>query len=187
MINKEELKRQLEKELKGLYARIEAWKGASVKTKKDGSEFESLGRATVGCSVGKYSIIEDAKHPYLTVTYKADYYESDHLQAFEYLDGCNDDGIKERARVVYNQSGIERGTVLLGTADLNEKIKKYIAELEKRIQTKKSELDNFDEVFDKVKAIAKKAYSDLLEVVGGTQSTYYYKFYEVIKGLDLIR
>lgn len=71
-------------------AKAEAWRAVEIAKKKDGTEYQKIGQAVTGAKFGHYYPVEDAQHPYLTISTrtKTGKYTTDSAPAFFILTNC---------------------------------------------------------------------------------------------------
>ena len=102
--------------------KLQAWKNFKIVTKKDGTPFSVLSKNFEGASIGKYSIVEDSDHPYLTVNYQTDRtgYHSDHIQIFHFLDELP---ISDERRKEYKPQFYIRTADLTGSFEFDDDLK----------------------------------------------------------------
>lgn len=82
-------------------AKAEAWRAVDIAKKKDGTEYQKIGQAVTGAKFGQYYPVEDAQHPYLTISTrtKTGKYITDSAPAFFYLDELPKDDERRAAYV----------------------------------------------------------------------------------------
>jgi|GEM_PF-3963765 len=115
-------------------AKREAWAAVAVLKRKDGKEYERIGQAVKGAAFGKYHIVEDAAHPYLTICAKtaAGRYITDSIPAYYYVDELpaddprRADDVKSFLRRTTPQTPDElRQSITAAVARYSEQIEEY--------------------------------------------------------------
>lgn len=129
---------KLNKYLDEATAKREAWAAVSVLKRKDGEEYERIGQAVKGAAFGKYYLVEDSAHPYLTICTKtaAGRYVSDSIPAYFYVDELPDD---DPRRKDYTPQFV-RQTTSQTAEELRKSIAKTIALYSKSIDEYKQQI-----------------------------------------------
>lgn len=119
-------------------AKREAWAAVSVLKRKDGGEYERIGQAVKGAAFGKYYLVEDSAHPYLTICTKtaAGRYVSDSIPAYFYVDELPDDDPRRKEYVPQ----FVRQTTPQTAGELRKSIAKTIALYSKSIDEYKQQI-----------------------------------------------
>lgn len=171
----EEVIKHLEEYKTETRAKIDAWKSVEIKKKKNGEEFARLSQALVNAKTGQYYPVEDATHPYLTVTFKHGYkWISDQLEAFYYMDTLTEEQRKDR--YVIPHESWSRATSPMTADELRRHILWYIERLEEHEKSLEKQIECAPEMFKAYRSAIEKAEKDLETAVkqfGNHHSLYY--------------
>lgn len=127
-------------------AKLELWKVVEVRKKKDGSEFAKLSAAVDGARFGRYTPVEDAHHPYLTVCGRTacGRWIEESVQMYYYVDELP---AEKRNRDIIYGGGYLRETSPFNAEEVREAITKHIAYLEDYITRLEAEIENAPAMF----------------------------------------
>ena len=143
----EDVQRELKRRQEENAAFRDAWDAVKVNRKKDGAEFARIGQAVDGAKIGAYRYVEDAEHPYLTITAHvvSGGYISDHLPAFYYLDELPETDPRRAAYVCQ----FHRQT----TPKTPEELR---AAIRARVEMYTEKMNSYNEQIEKAPAVFKK-------------------------------
>ena len=135
--------------------KLQAWQNFKIVTKKDGTPFAVLSKNFEGAAIGKYSVVEDSMHPYLTVNYQTECtgYHSNHIQIFYYLDELPE---SDERRKEYKPQFI-RQTVAKSFDEIREAVNNYMDELEKNIESYDVQLEKASTAYENYAKAIKEA------------------------------
>ena len=151
-------------------ARLEAWKKFKLVYKKDGSHFSVFSKNFECASVGKYSIIEDSEHPYLTIHYNVNArYETEHIEIYFYLDELPE---TDERRKEYKPQFV-RQTVAMNFDEIENKVKSHIEFLENQIKSYDKQIEIAKSVYDTYMSKVTEAKNELLKNCGDKNTLYY--------------
>ena len=139
--------------------KLQAWKNFKIVTKKDGTPFSVLSKNFEGASIGKYYVVEDSMHPYLTVNYQTDRtgYNRDHIQIFHFLDELPE---SDERRKEYKPQFM-RQTVTKSFDEIREAVDNYMDELEKNIESYNEQLEKASTAYENYAKAIKEARKQL--------------------------
>lgn len=151
--------------------KLQAWKNFKIVTKKDGNPFSVLSKNFEGASIGKYSIVEDSDHPYLTVNYQTDRtgYNSDHIQIFHFLDELP---VSDERRKEYKPQFM-RQTVTMTYDEIVTTVKDYIENLKSQIKDYERQISIAETTYSNYMNKVTEAKNELLKACGEEDSLYY--------------
>lgn len=140
--------------------KLELWKAVEVRKKKDGSEFAKLSSAIVGARFGRYTPVEDAHHPYLTVCGRNSrgLWIEDSVHMYYYVDEMP---VAARNRDVIYGGGFLRKTSPFNADEVREAITKHIAYLEDYITRLDAEIENAPAMFTAFRTAVENAEKEL--------------------------
>ena len=157
---------------------IEAWEKFKIVTKKNGEPFSIFSKNFEGASVGKYSIVEDSLHPYLTISYNYDHkYETDHKEIYYYLDELPDEDERKKA---YERQ-FQRQTVTMNFEEKRKTIDNYIEELKCQYESYNKQIEIAEKVYNDYKQTVSEAKKKMFNDCGGEKNTLYYDVLETCK------
>lgn len=158
--------KKLQEKIKGYVeeytAKAEAWEKVIIKRKKDGTDFANLNQSFDGASIGKYTPVEDKKHPYLTVSYSTPRWGSDSIQIFVYCD--------EEDKSYKNKSFV-RDTRILTVDEIEQKIKDHITYCKEQAKIYTNDLPKIEKAMTDYAEAVKTAQEKLKSI--GSDSLFY--------------
>lgn len=141
-------------------AKLEAWEKVEVKTKKDGSDFKTLGKAIIGAKLQK-EIPADNMHPYIEIYAKtaSGKYITDSLPVFLYLDELpnTDERKKDYVRQFLRQ------TTNMHSTEIRESIDKKISYYKNCIENLEKQIPLTEKVYNNYVSAIEKANKQLDE------------------------
>lgn len=142
----EEVINHLQDYLNETNKKIEAWEKVEVRKKKNGEDFARISQSFINAEFGKYTPVEDAFHPYLTVSFTHNHrYWTDEIEAFYYVDELPKD--KQDRETIYKSSW-SRATSPLTVEELCEKIASHIETLKQNAESLKLQIENAPIMFN---------------------------------------
>ena len=154
-----------------LEARLEVWNKFKLVYKKDGSHFSIFSKNFESAKIGGYSVIEDADHPYLTITYYTtnNGYRTDHIQIFFYLDDLPETDERRKAYIPQ----FMRQTVTMTYDEIVTTVKDYIENLKSQIKDYERQIDIAETTYNNYMNKVTEAKNELLKACGEKDSLYY--------------
>lgn len=165
--------------------KIKAWQKVQRQYKKDGSPFAIMSKNFNNAYFNLYTA-SDSNHPYISVYYEG--YKMDELKCFEYWDDMTEQEKENKKPLILGP--YSRNVYIFTCDEIEQAIKKYIKELEKRVKYYEEQIKNFDFIFvfvdEKIKEI-KKFYEENKNILTYKHIKYNYNntlFYESLHYLE---
>ena len=158
--NFDEIKIELVKMIADYQARVKVWETVTIEKKKNGEEMAQLGRALKNARIGAYYPVEDAAHPYITISYQSNGYKTDNIAIYFNGEDLPKDG-RERAKL--GGCGFIRETYAMTPDDIREAIRKTIDTYKNRITSLKNQIEQGREMFEEYRAAIEEAEKRLTE------------------------
>lgn len=158
--NFEEIKKSLQDSLKDYMAMVEAWQSVTIEKKKNGEDFAQIGRALKNAKLGQCYPVEDAGHPYVTISYESGYYKTDSLPIFFYENELPKDNIDRNKLLV---GYCTKQTYQMTTHDIRNAIKNRVEKYKKYIVSLKNQLKYGEKMFNTFRNSIQNAIDKLKE------------------------
>lgn len=180
--NENEIKREIEERIARAEALRAAWSSVVIAKKKNGGEFEQIGRAVQGARVVKSKYAQDGEiELYISTRYetnggKCSKYESDTLKAWVFLDELPeaDERRQGRALVEWCVRAIAPRTA----DEIRAAIAARVEEYTRQIEDYRADLRDLPRVFPKYRDAVEKATRELEEKT--TRGKYHKSLYYLI-------
>ena len=154
-------------------ALAKAWSIATLEKTKTGSEFARLGSGLKNCNLGKYYPVEDAAHPYITVTTQytptpgTSKYISDEIPIYYYLDELPD---TDPRKADYKRQFF-RQTVTMSPDEIRQALINRYNHFIAGIEDLQKQVKLFDKAFDHYRKAIEAAEQKLLIESGSPEKT----------------
>lgn len=154
-------------------ALAKAWNAATLEKTKTGGEFARLGSGLKNCNIGKYYPVEDAEHPYITVTTQytptpgTSKYISDEIPIYYYLDELPD---TDPRKADYKRQFV-RQTVTMSPDEIRQALTNRYNHYIAGIEDLQKQVKLFDKAFDHYRKAIEVAEQKLLVESGSQEKT----------------
>ena len=160
----EGIKKELQQEIERYKAEIEAWEKVTVKTKKNGEEFQNIKKAITGGEINTRSY-DDSQHPNLYVYFKVNHtYENDWIPVFHYLDELPDD---DPRKAPYKKQ-FTRQTCIATAAEITERINARIKRRKEQIESLEKQLQTAEKTYAHVMELAQTIGKTIISLTDST-------------------